>query len=329
MRIAIVAPGGVGGTFGGRLAKAGAEVVALARGAHLAAIRKRGLRIEGPLGDDTVNIQASDDAATLGPADIVLFAVKLYQAEEAARAAAPFFVSGTIGITLLNGIGGPEAIASVLSGATILAGSAYVSAVIAAPGQIRYVGNMSRIVLGAPPQDDQLAGAKVAKFVERCRHAGIAAEIAEDVRVVLWTKLLGLAANAALTAAARLPAGLLYQDPDVLAVATALVAETAAVARAAGVPLPDGVAAQNLALLKSFPAGMYASNVPRSRPRRSARSRRFLWPCGAGGTPTRRADTASCGALCRAEAAPRRHTNRCPEAAPKRVFTQSACLLNL
>ena len=80
MRIAIVAPGGVGGTFGGRLAKAGAEVVALARGAHLAAIRERGLRVEGPLGDDTVNIQASDDAAALGPADIVLFAVKLYQA---------------------------------------------------------------------------------------------------------------------------------------------------------------------------------------------------------------------------------------------------------
>jgi len=259
MRIAIVAPGGVGGTFGGRLAKAGAEVVALARGAHLAAIRERGLRVEGPLGDDTVNIQASDDAAALGPADIVLFAVKLYQAEEAARAAAPFFASGTIGITLLNGIGGAEAIASVLSGATILAGSAYVSAVIAAPGHIRYIGNMSRIVFGAPPQDDELAGAKVAEFVERCRHAGIAAEIAEDVRLVLWTKLLGLAANAALTAAARLPAGLLYQDPDVLAVATALVAETAAVARAAGVPLPDGVEAQNLALLKSFPSGMYAS----------------------------------------------------------------------
>jgi 2-dehydropantoate 2-reductase len=233
MRIAIVAPGGVGGTFGGRLAKAGAEVVALARGAHLAAIRERGLRVEGPLGDDTVNIQASDDAAALGPADIVLFAVKLYQAEEAARAAALFFASGTIGITLLNGIGGAEAITSVLSGATILAGSAYVSAVIAAPGHIRYIGNMSRIVFGAPPQDDELAGAKVAEFVERCRHAGIAAEIAEDVRVVLWTKLLGLAANAALTAAARLPAGLLYQDPDVLAVATALVAETAAVARAA------------------------------------------------------------------------------------------------
>ena len=118
-----------------------------------------------------MNIEASDDAAALGPADIVLFAVKLYQAEQAARAAAPFFASVTIGITLLNGIGGAEAIASVLSGATILAGSAYVSAVIAAPGHIRYIGNMSRIVFGAPPQDDELAGAKVAEFLERCRHA--------------------------------------------------------------------------------------------------------------------------------------------------------------
>ena len=89
MRIAIVAPGGVGGYFGGLLAKSGESVAALARGAHLAAIRANGLRVEGPRGDDTVRLDASDDAAALGVADIVLFAVKLYQIEAAARAAAP------------------------------------------------------------------------------------------------------------------------------------------------------------------------------------------------------------------------------------------------
>jgi len=104
MRIAIVAPGGVGGYFGGLLANSGEDVVALARGAHLAAIQQSGLRVEGPRGDDTVRISASDDAKTLGIADIVLFAVKLYQAEAAARAAAPLFGLETLGISLLNGI---------------------------------------------------------------------------------------------------------------------------------------------------------------------------------------------------------------------------------
>ena len=83
MRIAIVAPGAVGGYFGGLLAKAGEDVVALARGAHLAAIREHGLRIEGPDGEATVRLDAGDDAARLGVADVVLFAVKLYQAEVA------------------------------------------------------------------------------------------------------------------------------------------------------------------------------------------------------------------------------------------------------
>src|SRR5215208_3670629 len=97
MRIVIVAPGAVGGYFGALLARAGEDVRALARGAHLAAIRERGLRIEGPDGEYTVRLAADGDATRLGPADVVLFAVKLYQAEDAARAAAPLFGPGTVG----------------------------------------------------------------------------------------------------------------------------------------------------------------------------------------------------------------------------------------
>lgn len=258
MRIAIVAPGGVGGTFGGRLAKAGESVIALARGAHLNAIREHGLRVEGPLGNDVVRIEASDSAASLGPADVVLFAVKLHQVEEAAAAAAPFFRPDTLGISLLNGVSGTETIARVLPHAVIVAGSAYVSAVVAAPGHVRYVGEMSRMVFGQPIGNAS-AQATATEFAECCRKAGIGVEIAEDVQVVLWTKLVGLAANAALTSASRLPAGQLYNDPDVLDVAAALIAETAAVARASGVALPADVEERNLSLLKSFPPGMYAS----------------------------------------------------------------------
>ncbi|MGK7871103.1 ketopantoate reductase family protein [Falsiroseomonas sp. E2-1-a20] len=258
MRIAIVAPGGVGGYFGGMLAMAGEDVVALARGAHLAAIQHSGLRVEGPRGDDTLRMDASDDARALGVADIVLFAVKLYQAEDAARAAAPLFGPRTLGISLLNGITGPDTIATALPGAIILPGCAYVSAVISAPGHIRYTGAMSSIIFGSPVEDEA-ARAKSVDFAERCRRAGFAAEVTDDARSALWTKLIGLATNAAMTTAARLPAGPLYSDPEILEVVAALIAEATAVARADGATLPDDIEEIWLTRLKGFPPGMYAS----------------------------------------------------------------------
>lgn len=258
MRIAIVAPGGVGGYFGGLLAKSGQDVAALARGAHLAAIKAGGLRVEGPRGDDIVRLDASDDAARLGISDVVVFAVKLYQVEEAARAAEPLFGPETLGISLLNGIGGQELIERALPGTTVLAGCAYVSAMVAAPGHVRYTGEMSSIVFGAPTNSDR-ARTKAADFVERCRRSGFGAELTDDVRSALWNKLIGLAANAAMTSAARLPAGPLYGDPDVIEVVAALIGETTAVARAAGARLPADIEEIWLARLKGFPPGMYAS----------------------------------------------------------------------
>ncbi len=258
MRIAIVAPGGVGGYFGGLLAVAGEDVVAVARGAHLEAIKAQGLRIEGARGNHVARIAASDSAASLGIADVVLFAVKLFQAEAAARAAVPLFGPETLAISLLNGIDGPDKLAGALPGIPVLGGSAYVSAVIAEPGLVHYTGGMSSIVFGAP-QGSEAARAKAADFVERCRRAGFGAETTDDVQSSLWAKFIGLAANAALTTAARLPAGSLYGDHDVIEVAAALIAEATAVARAAGANVPTDIEAVSLARLKQFPPGMYAS----------------------------------------------------------------------
>ena len=257
MRIAIVSPGGVGGYYGGMLAKAGHQVSALARGAHLAAIQANGLRVQGPRGDFVAPITASANASDLGPADVVLFAVKLYQIDDAARAAIPLFGPDTLGISLLNGIGGAEAANAILPNAPVVGGCAYVSAVIAAPGHIRYTGEMSSMVFGTP--DATAPRAHGAAFAAVCQAAGIDARMAEDGRYVLWEKLIGLSANSALTTAARLPAGHLYHDPDVAAVALALMKETAAVARAQGVALPEGTEEYWLGRLKGFPPGMYAS----------------------------------------------------------------------
>lgn len=262
MRIAIVSPGGVGGYFGGLLAVAGEEVVAVARGAHLAALRAGGLRIEGARGNHVARLEASDDAAALGTADVVLFAVKLFQAEAAARTAAPLFGPSTLAISLLNGIDGPERLASGLRAAgladvPVMGGSAYVSAVIAEPGLVRYTSAMSSIVFGAPA--GAAARARAADFVARCKRAGFSAEMTDDIQTALWTKFIGLAANAALTSAARLPAGPLYSDPDVVEVAARLIAEGTAVARAAGAKVADDIERVSVERLKQFPPGMYAS----------------------------------------------------------------------
>ena len=257
MRIAIVAPGGVGGYFGGLLAKAGEDVVALARGAHLAAIQANGLRVEGPRGDDTARITASDDATRLGTADIVLFAVKLFQLEAAVQAAAPLFGPRTLGISLLNGVDGAARARRVLPDATVLDGVAWVSAVIAAPGHIRYVSPMSSMIFGAP--QDAAARAMAADFATRCKAAGFGAEMTDNVQVALWDKMVGLSTNAAITSASRLPAGPLYVDADVVAVAEALVAEGVAVARASGVALPENTVATWVQRYKGFPPNMYAS----------------------------------------------------------------------
>ncbi len=257
MRIAIVAPGAVGGYFGALLARSGETVSALARGAHLEAIQQDGLRIEDPRGSFTVRIEASDDAATLGTADIVLFAVKLYGAADAARGAAPLFGPATIGISLLNGIDGPETIAAELPGRIVVGGSAYVSGVIAGPGVLRYTSDMSAITFGTPPE--AAARARALDFVERCRKAGFKADMTDDVLTSLWFKFVGLATNAALTTASRLPAGPLYSDPDVVAVAIALAEEIAAVGRAKGAKLDPDVAHKIVARMQQFPPGMYAS----------------------------------------------------------------------
>jgi 2-dehydropantoate 2-reductase len=257
MRIAIVGAGGVGGSFGGFLAKSGENVALLARGDHLAAIRADGLRVDGRRGDFVVRPDASDDAAKLGVADIVVFAVKLYQIEEAARAAAPLFGPDTLGISLLNGIDGAETATRILKGRVVLGGCAYFGGKIVAPGHVRYTSSMASIVFGAP--EGETARAKANDFAERSRGAGFGAEVTDDVRGALWDKLVGMAANSALTASARLPVGYLYQDADVLDVVVALFNEAVAVARAQGVILPDNTTQTWVARFQSFPPDVYAS----------------------------------------------------------------------
>jgi 2-dehydropantoate 2-reductase len=236
MRIAVVGAGGIGGVYGAALAKAGADVTFIARGAHLAAMKATGLRVESQLGDKhLVPTQATDDPRTVGPVDTVLFCVKLWDVESAGHQIKPLVGPATAVIPLQNGIDAPERLVPILGSAAVMGGVANVSATIAAPGAIRQTGTVQRMVFG------ELAGGRSTRadaFAALCKTAGIDGVASDNILVDLWMKFILLASNASVMALARLPVGKLRTDPDIATLFTAAYEEVVRVGRAQGVPLP-------------------------------------------------------------------------------------------
>lgn len=259
MRIAIMGAGGVGGFYGGRLAQAGHDVTFIARGEHLRAIQTRGLSLVSDTESATVSAQATDDPASIAPVDVVLFCVKLFDTEDAARAIQPLLTQGGICITLQNGVDGRQRIGAVVGDERVLGGLAYVSALIEAPGVIRYNSRAPSIKFGEANGATGAMSERALRFRDVCRAARIDAEVVADIRAAQWHKFVGLAVNASLNSLTRKPAGVCFHDPDLLALARAGFAEGAAVAKAMGITLPEDIVEQHLQNHQKFPPGMYAS----------------------------------------------------------------------
>jgi 2-dehydropantoate 2-reductase len=257
MRIAVIGAGGVGGAFGAALTKAGADVTFVARGAHLAAIRANGLRIEGGRGETVINpASATDDPASVGPVDFVLFCVKLWDVETAGAAIRPLVGPGTAVIPFQNGIDAAERLVPILGAEAVMGGVAQISATIAAPGVIRQTGTFMRLVFG------ELAGGKSPRgeaFLEACQKAGFDATHSDRIPTELWMKFILLATNSAFTAATRQPLGKLRDDPDLASLMLRAAQEVVDVGRARGVALPDDMADRTMTFTRNAPAGMMAS----------------------------------------------------------------------
>jgi 2-dehydropantoate 2-reductase len=257
MRIAVMGAGGVGGYYGARLAEAGHDVTFITRGEHLRAIQARGLTLAGPGGEVIISgARATHDPGPIAPADAVLFCVKLFDTEDAARAIAPLLARGGMCISLQNGVDGQHRIGAVVGNERVLGGVAFVSALIESPGVIRYTSKAPSIKFG---EADGRASERATRFRDACKSAGFGAEVVSDIRAAQWHKFVGLTVNAALTSLVRKPAGVIYHDPDLLALARAGFAETAAVAKASGIALPDDMVEQQLRNHQNFPPEMYAS----------------------------------------------------------------------
>jgi 2-dehydropantoate 2-reductase len=149
MRIAVFGAGGVGGFFGARLLRSGQEVLFIARGSHLEAIRANGLRLEGPDGHVLVNpTTATNRSDEVGPVDAVLVAVKAWQVEEAAKAMKPLIGETTIVIPFQNGVEAPGQLARVLGREHVIAGLCILISYIKRPGVIQHVGGAPYVALG-------------------------------------------------------------------------------------------------------------------------------------------------------------------------------------
>ena len=235
MRIAIVGSGGVGGYFGGRLAAAGTDVTFLARGAHLEALRTRGLRIDSPKGDVHLpRVKAERHSAAIGPADIVFFAVKLYDTESALALLPPLVGPDTVVIGFQNGVDTVGMLTRAVGARHTGGGVAYVSAVIAEPGVIRHTA-MDHLIFGEP---DGSRSPRLERLLEACRPAGFQATLSTDITVDIWTKFVRLSVFSGMTAVTRSPIGVIREDPELFAMLKTAVGEAMTVAHATGIAVP-------------------------------------------------------------------------------------------
>jgi 2-dehydropantoate 2-reductase len=255
MHIVVMGAGGVGGYFGARLAQTGQPVSFIARGKHLEALRTKGLTVKSALGDARLQVRAFQDPREAGPADVVLFAVKLWDTESAAAQLRPIVGSGVV-IPFQNGVESVDRIGAVLGKDKVMGGSAYIATRIAAPGLIEHTGTMARLRFG-PLLDSQRAPAE--SLLKICKAAGINAELSEDIVSVNWEKFVFLVAMSGATALARAPLGIVRSDPDLRWMFEQAMREAWTLARHRGVRLPDDFVEKQMAFAETLPADMRAS----------------------------------------------------------------------
>ena len=258
MKIAMMATGGVGGYFGGRLAATGEDVHFIARGAHLAALKADGLQLKSANGDLHLKpVSVTDNPATIGAVDIVIFAVKQYDTEAAANAIKPLIGAQTGVITVQNGVDRHERLRAILGRDHVMGGAAYITgAEIAAPGVIVHLGKVARLIFG---EFDGRASARGERLLAACKKAGIDAAFSADVVKEMWAKFALLSAFSGVSSLTRAPIGPVRSDPDMRKLLIDSIAEAVAVGKAKGIDLGADYIARQMTLADSLPPATKSS----------------------------------------------------------------------
>jgi len=258
MKWIVMGSGGVGGYFGGRLAQAGEEVWFVARGEHLAALQRDGLRVASIAGDFAVRpCRAVENPAAAGPADAVLVAVKSWQTEEAARMLLPAVGAETAVLSLQNGATAAEEIGAVVGMEHLLGATCRLVAFLAGPGAVTHAGLDPSVAVGELDGSCTDRVERVAAALGRCE--GVSAILSDDIQRDIWTKFLFIAAVSGVGAAARVSLDRCRAVPETRALLEAAMGEVEAVARARGVVLAEDVVAKTLRFIDGLPDGATAS----------------------------------------------------------------------
>ena len=260
MRFAILGSGAVGGYYGAKLARAGHDVTFIARGAHLAAIRERGLEVRSAaLGGFTVRASAEEDTKRVGPVDVVIVAVKSYDNPTALPLITPLLGKTTSILTLQNGVDSVNDLAALFGEESIIGGPTYIATALAAPGVIEQTGTHRRIVFGEVFGQLPRVTDRVRRLHDALAGADIQTESVEDGRVPFWEKFIFLVPLAGFTGASRLPIGPLWADPFVRAQFLESCREVERLARAEGVPVAQDVVERISGYVGAIPGSMRSS----------------------------------------------------------------------
>ncbi|MQG37648.1 MAG: 2-dehydropantoate 2-reductase [SAR202 cluster bacterium] len=245
LKVAVVGAGGTGAYYGGALAKAGHDVTFIARGSHLDAINKSGLQLNTVLlGDFHLDSPATDDMSSIGPVDLVIFAVKSWGTETAIADMAGLVGNNTLIISTQNGIDSERLLSDAFGKEHVLGCTATVSSMITSPGVVTQAGGPGSLVVGALTEGQS---ARVNDLATQCVAAGIAAETHENIELAIWEKFTFICALSGMTALTRKPIGEIFAQESTTQMYRQVLSEVAEVGRATGIPLPQSIAADLLA----------------------------------------------------------------------------------
>ena len=257
MRIVVIGTGGVGGYFGARLTEAGENVTFVARGAHLEAIKSRGLTVYSALGDMHLrDVQCTENTRDIGHADIVMIAVKLWATDEAIQTAKPLLGKNTGIISFQNGILAEESLIAAYSSQHAMGGVANIAALIEEPGVIRHNGNMASLAFG---ELNNTQSERAQSLLIACSRANIKAEIPDDINRAIWEKYIRLVTMSAMTTLCRMPIGPIRDEIHTRNLLSQILAEIIDVGKAKGLKFSDNVLQEQLDIIDGYPPSMVAS----------------------------------------------------------------------
>jgi 2-dehydropantoate 2-reductase len=256
MRVAVIGTGGLGGLYGGLLARAGLDVTFIARTRRVQVLREHGLNVKLSSGDEFhLPVQVTDDPREVGPVDLIWFCVKTYDLEAAAHQAVPLVGPDTLALPIQNGVEAPDLLAVILGRKHVLGGVGLAGATLVAPGQIEQKGGSVNVAFG---ELDGGTSTRTSDLAAALAGAGINPILSDDIQVDLWDKFVQACALFGLDSLLRLPHATYVEHRETAELMRGLMQETYDVGRAHGVRLPadavERIYTRVLGMLRANPA---------------------------------------------------------------------------